>query len=176
MSINKLMESKKNLILIGMMGSGKSTIGSILAKKLELEFIDIDKKIEEKEGVAIATIFKKKGESYFRQIEEKISIDLLNSNKKIISLGGGGFVNKNIQKIVLRDHVSFWLNWKNSTLINRIKNSKKRPLAISFDVKQLEKLIIDRSQIYSKAKFKIYCENLNKNEIINKIINIYEKI
>ena len=61
-------------------------------------------------------------------------------------------------------------------LINRIKNSKKRPLAISFDVKQLEKLIIDRSQIYSKAKFKIYCENLNKNEIINKIINIYEKI
>ena len=135
MSINKLMESKKNLILIGMMGSGKSTVGSILAKKLELEFIDIDKKIEEKEGIAIATIFKKKGESYFRQIEEKISIDLLNSNKKIISLGGGGFVNKNINPLC---QISFF-DKKNTNQLCKMKmNEITNLMPLNFTETQIQ--------------------------------------
>ncbi len=71
------MESKKNIVLIGMMGSGKSSIGKILSKKLSLNFIDIDKKIEESEKLTVSEIFKKNGENYFRKIEEKISLKSL---------------------------------------------------------------------------------------------------
>ena len=86
------MESKKNLVLLGFMGSGKSTIGSILANKLNLDFIDVDYHLEKEEGISISKIFSAKGESYFRKIEEKISIKLLKLNNKVISLGGGGFI------------------------------------------------------------------------------------
>ena len=75
------MESKKNLVLLGFMGSGKSTIGSILANKLNLDFIDVDHQLEKEEGISISEIFSTKGESYFRKIEEKISIKLLKLNK-----------------------------------------------------------------------------------------------
>ena len=170
------MESKKNLVIIGMMGSGKSTIGSLLSKKLKYDFIDIDKKIEKDEGLEILSIFKKKGEKYFRKIEEKISIELLASEKKVISLGGGAFINKNIQKLVLKDHVSFWLNWKSKTILNRIKNNNKRPLANNLNDEQIKKLIFERNKFYNKANYKIDCENLYKNEIVEKIKKIYEKL
>ena len=71
------MKSKKNIVLIGMMGSGKSSIGKILSEKLKLDFIDIDTKIQEVENYTIAEIFSKRGESYFRKIEEDISISYL---------------------------------------------------------------------------------------------------
>ena len=68
------------------------------------------------------------------------------------------FINNNIQGIVLKDSVSFWLNWKNSTLVNRIKRNKKRPLTINANEKQLKKLIKERSEVYYKANYKIDCE------------------
>ena len=176
MSIIKLMESKKNLVLVGMMGSGKSTIGSILAKKLKYEFIDIDNKIEEIEKLTISEIFETNGEKYFRKIEEKISSNLITGIKKVISLGGGGFNNNNIQKKILTNNISFWLSWKNSTIINRIKNNKKRPLARSLDEKELKKLIKLRDNVYVKADYKVDCDNLTKNEICEKIKEIYEKL
>ena len=77
--------------------------------------------------------------------------------------------------IRLYNNFSFWLNWKNSTLINRIKKSKKRPVAFYSSKKNLEKLINDRSKIYSEANFKINCETLSKNMIVNQIIDLYEK-
>jgi len=168
------MNSKKNLILIGMMGSGKSTIGSLIAKKLNLELVDSDREIEKKEKMAISEIFKVKGELYFREIEEKIVMKLIDLEPKIISLGGGSFLNKKIQKKILSDCISFWLNWRNATIISRIKFSKKRPLAINLNHDQLTKLILSRSKIYMKANHKINCENLKRNEIVNKIIKIYE--
>ena len=75
------MKSKKNLVLLGMMGSGKSTIGSLLSKKLNIHFFDIDNIIEEKMDMAIIEIFEKMGENFFRNLEEKITIKFLNSNK-----------------------------------------------------------------------------------------------
>ena len=175
MSIKKNMESKKNLVLVGMMGSGKSTIGSLLAEKLGLQFLDIDKLIEQEENSTISNIFEKKGENYFRKIEEKITIKMLESSDKVISLGGGAFINKNIQKVVLKNHISVWLKWKSSTLIKRIKDNKKRPLATSLNEKKLKELIINRSIMYNKANLKIDCDNLNKNEIVDKITLNYEK-
>ena len=99
----------------------------------------------------------------------------LNLSKKIISLGGGGFINDNIQKKVLKENISIFLNWKDTTLMERIENSKKRPLAMKSNNKELRELITFRSKIYKKANHIINCENLSKNEIVDIIIKIYEK-
>ena len=168
------MKSKKNLVFLGMMGSGKSSIGSLISKKLKLNFIDIDQEIEKEVGLSIKKIFETKGESYFRKFEEKITLKKLKFNSTVISLGGGAFTNKHIRKDVLKNHISFWLNWQNEILLNRIKNSKKRPLAFNSTDNELSDLIKKRSSIYSKALYEIKCDNLSKNEIVNKILKINE--
>ena len=169
------MKSKENLVFLGMMGSGKSSIGLLVAKKLKLDFIDVDKEIEKELGISISKIFEERGEDYFRKIEEKITLKVLKTNLTVISLGGGAFMNKVIRKEVLKNHISFWLSWKSSTIISRIKKSKKRPIAFNLDENNLKKLITDRSTIYSEAKFKINCETLSKNMIVKNIIKLYEK-
>jgi len=169
------MKSNKNIVLLGMMGTGKSTIGYLLSKKMNLEFYDIDRIIEKEENSKITEIFKYKGEDYFRKIEEKICLKILKLNNKIISLGGGSFLNRKIRKQVQINHLSFWLNWNASTIIKRITKNKKRPLLISLSENDINKLIINRKKIYRKAKFKINCENLSKNEIVNNIIDLYER-
>ena len=168
------MKIKENLVFLGMMGSGKSSIGSLIAKKLELNFIDIDSEIENELGISIKKIFDTKGENYFRKFEEKITLKKLKLNPVVISLGGGAFMNKNIKKEVLKNHLSFWLNWNYKTLLSRIKYSKKRPLAINAKDDELVRLIKKRSDIYSKALYEIKCDNLSKNEIVKKIVDIYE--
>ena len=169
------MNLNKNIVLVGMMGSGKSTIGYLLSKSINLKHVDIDKLIEKETGLKIYDIFEKKGEEYFRNLEEKITLKLLKSKKNIISLGGGGFINKNIRKEVLNNNISFWLKWKSSTIIQRILKSKKRPLTKNATENDLKKLINDRLKIYSEANFKINCENLKKSMITKQIIEIYEK-
>ena len=168
------MKSKENIVFLGMMGSGKTSIGTLVAKKLKLNFIDIDKEIEKQIGNTIKKIFENKGESYFRKVEETVTLKYLKLDSVIISLGGGGFVNKNIRKEVLKKHTSFWLSWKNEILLDRIKNSKKRLLAFNSSDNELINLIKRRSSIYSKALFEIKCDNLSKNEIVKKILKIYE--
>ena len=168
------MKSKKNLVFLGMMGSGKSSIGSLIAKKLQLNFIDIDNVIENELGLSIKKIFETKGENYFRKFEEKTTLKKLKSNSTVISLGGGAFSNKEIRKEVIKNHISFWLNWSDDILLNRIKNSKKRPLAFNSSENEIIDLIKKRSNIYSKALYKIECDNLTKNEIVKEILKIYE--
>ncbi len=168
------MKIKENLVFLGMMGSGKSSIGSLAAKRLKLNFIDIDKEIEKELGTSIKKIFKTKGESYFRKFEEKITLKKLKLNSVVISLGGGAFTNRNIRKEVLKDNLSFWLNWDENILLSRIKNSKKRPLAFYATDNELIDLIQKRSNIYSKALYEIKCDNLSKNQIVKKILEIYE--
>jgi shikimate kinase len=168
------MKSKENLVFLGMMGSGKSSIGSLIAKKLKLDFIDVDKEIEKELGISISKIFEIKGEDYFRKIEEKVTLKVLKINPAVISLGGGAFINKVIRKEILKSDISFWLNWNNEILLNRIKNSKKRPLALNLKENELIDLIKKRSNIYSKALYEIKCDKLSKNEIVKKILKIYE--
>ncbi len=168
------MNSKENLVFLGMMGSGKSSIGKLVSKKLNINFIDVDDEIEKKIGMKISKIFENKGEKYFRRIEEILTIKYLKRKKSVISLGGGAFLNNNIKKEILENHISFWLNWDIKTLINRIYNSKKRPIAIKSSKNEIEELIKKRSTIYSRAMYKIDCQNLTKSEIVKKIVEIYE--
>jgi shikimate kinase/shikimate kinase/3-dehydroquinate synthase len=168
------MKSKENLVFLGMMGSGKSSIGSLVAKKLKLNFIDVDKEIEKELGISISKIFETKGEDYFRKFEEKITLKILRINSVVVSLGGGAFVNKMIRKEVLKNHISFWLNWNSEILLNRIKNSKKRPLAFNSTENELIDLIKKRSNIYSKALYEIKCDRMSKNEIVKKVLKNYE--
>ena len=170
------MKSNKNLILIGMMGSGKSTIGRLLAEKLNLRFFDIDFLIENKTSMKIDEIFEKKGEDEFRNLEKEITLKFLNKTNCIISLGGGAFINEIIKTKVKKKGIAIWLNWNSQTLINRIRKNKKRPIALNLDDNGLKDLINSRSKIYSKANYKINCENMNKTEIIKKITQIYEHI
>ena len=168
------MNLKKNLVFLGMMGSGKSSIGTLVSKKLDLPFIDIDNLIVTSTGMSVSKIFENKGEVYFRNLEEKITLQYLNKNNNVISLGGGAFINNKIRKEILANHFSFWLNWDESILLQRIKNSEKRPLAFKSTDQEIRKIIKNRSKIYAYAQFKIDCNKLTKTEIVKKIIKIYE--
>jgi len=168
------MKLKKNLVLLGMMGSGKSTIGNLISQKLDINFVDTDSVIEKLTKMTISDIFLKKGEKYFRDLEEKITMKSLNTTNTVISLGGGVFMNEIIRTEVIKNHFSFWLNLDTPTLLNRIKKNKKRPIVLKLSDYEIVKLIEFRAKTYSKAKFKINCYKLTKTEIVKKIIKLYE--
>ena len=167
---------EKNLTLTGMMGVGKSTIGKNLAKKLKCNFIDVDKLIENNEGMSINLIFKKKSESYFRKIESEIALSVLKKTNSVISLGGGAFLNNSIRRSIKKLSVSFWLDVPIDLLINRLKRTKKRPLLNNKNINEtVKKIYFERKKIYSEADFKIKCNSLKTEEIVDKILKLYEK-
>ncbi len=173
--IQKSEKFKKNLTLTGMMGVGKSYIGKNLAKRLKYKFIDVDKIIEIREGSSINLIFKNKSENYFREIEKKITLEVLKQEKVVISLGGGAFLNKIIRENIKKKSVSFWLDVNLNELIKRLEKSKKRPLLYKKDIgNTVKKIYLIRKNIYNKANYKINCSLLKSSEIIEKIIKLYE--
>ena len=166
---------KKNLTLTGMMGVGKSTIGKTLSKHLQMEFVDIDKIIEKKLNLTIDKIFKSEGEVFFRKVEEKTTLEEVKKKNKVISLGGGAFMNKKIRDCIISDTKSFWLDLDLNVLKDRLSRSKKRPLLINKNIKlMLEKIYMQRKKNYSLANFKIDCNDLPANLIVKKIIKLYE--
>ena len=167
---------RKNLVLLGMMGVGKTTIGKIVAKKLGLEFVDTDENIEKKFSMKISEIFKKKGEKFFRIEEEKEVLKSLTKNNCVIALGGGAFINESIRNSILKNAISMWLDNDLITLSKRIKWNKKRPLLDKKNnQKKINKLYDERKNIYKLADYKIVCNDLNKEDIANKIIVFYEQ-
>ena len=167
---------KKNLILLGMMGVGKSTLGKIVAKKQNLNFIDTDTNIEKKLSMTIYDIFKKKGEKFFRAEEEKEVLKSLEKENSVIALGGGAFVNKTVRNYVLKNATSIWLDVSLKTLNKRVYWNKKRPLLNKKNNQEIiSKLYSTRKNIYKQANYKIKCNGLNKKDIVKKIINFYEK-
>ena len=167
---------EKNLTLTGMMGVGKSTIGKKLAKKLNYNFIDVDKTIEVKEGQSINSIFRNKSESYFRKIESDITLTELKRKNSVISLGGGSFIDNTIRRKVKKLSVSFWLDVPIEELIKRLSKSKQRPLLYKKNISEtVKKIYFDRKKIYNEADFRIKCFSQNSEEIANKILTLYEK-
>ncbi len=168
------MDSKENIVFLGMMGSGKTTIGKLVSKKLNLNFFDTDKTIEDELNMKISKIFREKGENFFREFEEKVTLNILKKKNIVIAIGGGAFLNKNIREKILANHISIWLKWKDEILLGRIKKSFKRPLALNSSKKELLNMIKKRSTIYSKALYNIDCNNLTKDQLVDEIVNIYE--
>ena len=167
---------KKNLVVLGMMGVGKTTVGKIVAKKQGMEFIDTDKNIEGKCLMKISEIFKKKGEKFFRSEEEKEVLKSLQKNNCTIALGGGAFINKTIRDNVLKNTVSMWLDIDLKTLNKRTKWNKNRPLLDKENNQEkINKLYSERKNIYKLANHRINCNNLDKKNIAKKIISFYEK-
>ena len=159
-----------------MMGVGKSTVGRIVAKNLNLKFIDTDFNIEKKNSMKISEIFKKKGEKFFRQEEEIEVLKSLKLNKSVIALGGGAFMNKKVRDSVLKNCISFWVDLNIKTINKRIKWNKRRPLAIGENaLEKVKKLYLERKNTYKLAKYKINCNNLTKENIVKKIIFFYEQ-
>ena len=156
------------------MGAGKSTIGRLVAKRLNVRFIDIDKIIEKSEKKSIKRIFDDDGEKYFREIEEKITLKIIENKIAVIALGGGAFMNNKIRELVLNSCVSIWLKVNLNKLISRYNNNR-RPLLnkkkLDTDVK---KIYQSRKKIYGLANFEINCDNIGKTKIVQKIIKFYE--
>ena len=166
---------KKNLVLLGMMGVGKTTLGKIIAEKQGKKFIDIDANIESRNLMTINEIFRRKGENFFRQEEEIEVLKCLKKDNCVIALGGGAFVNSKIRDVVLKIAVSFWLDIDVKIIKQRVKRTQKRPLLEKNNVqKTIEDLLLKRKNFYKLADHKIICDKLNKEDITNKIIDLYE--
>ena len=158
-----------------MMGSGKSTIGKSLSERLNFEFADTDSIIENRILLSVSEIFKIKGEKFFREIEVEESLKLVEKKGIVIALGGGAFLNSKVREKVKKTCFSVWLSLSIDELFRRTQNNQKRPLLKDNDNKEkLIELYNQREKIYSLADYKIDCNSKNKNEIIKKIIEVYE--
>ncbi len=154
-----------------MMGVGKSTIGRLIAKRLKVKFIDVDKVIERNEEKSIKRIFEDNGEKYFRKLEERITFKILKKKKIVIALGGGAFMNNEIREKVLSSCTSVWLKVNLDILIKRYKKNNRRPLLnkkkLDTDVRKIYQL---RKKIYNLANFKVNCDNMSKTKVVEKIL------
>ena len=168
----------KTIILTGMMGSGKTTVGRNLANKLNRTFIDSDHEISLASGLTIKEIFEKFGENYFRVGERKIINSILNNNNKtILSVGGGAFVNNQSRGIINSKGISVWLKANYETLHKRLKkNIDNRPIfdGQNFETK-LKELISSREISYKKAHINVNVDNISITKIVNAIIIELEK-
>lgn len=156
-----------NIVLIGFMGSGKSTIGKILSKKLKMKFIDTDELIEEELGLSIPQIFEKYGEVYFREIEKKVVKKLLNFDNYVLSTGGGVVLQEENTKILKRIGIIFYLHISLNEVKNRIKDTSTRPL-----FSHSEKIFNHRLPIYRQTSdYIINVDKLSPEMVVNKIVS-----
>ncbi len=166
---------KKNVVLTGMMGVGKSTVGKNLAERLNYKFVDIDRLIEKIEGCSIKIIFKQKSEIYFRKLEKQVTLRELEKENIVLALGGGAFLDKSVRQEIQKKSISFWLDTNLDILIKRLKKTNKRPLLYQKNLSQtVKKIYLDRKKTYSKANFKIKCDNIKTEKIVYEIIRHYE--
>ncbi|MBT8316234.1 MAG: shikimate kinase [Lutibacter sp.] len=166
------------IVLLGYMASGKSTIGVILGKKLNIQFIDLDTFIEEKEQLSISEIFKQKGEIYFRKKEGEYLSELLDSeNDLIISLGGGTPCYGNNMNKIQELSTSFYLNASINTIFERLKDEKtQRPLVTNIGEHNLKEYIakhlFERNEFYKKATNSIDINDKSAFQIIEEIVDL----
>ena len=147
-----MFELKKTVALVGMMGSGKSAVGKVVASLINVPFIDADVEIERAAKLSIPEIFERHGEKFFREKEDQVIKRLLQAVPCILATGGGAFTNKNIRKSIDRHGVSVWLNADVTTLWSRVKHKKTRPLLQTNNPKEtLTNIYIERREIYSLA-------------------------
>jgi len=167
--LNFKKNTKKNVCLIGLMGSGKTVIGRELSRILKLNFIDTDYEIEKNIGKSIKIIFEEHGETFFRNIEEEICLKVLEKRNSILSLGGGSILNRKIRNSIKSNSYSIFINVDLNIILKRLGNSKKRPLLNNENREEvLKNLYIERIKYYNQADLTIK-NDLDKRAVINKI-------
>jgi len=146
-----------NIYLIGFMGAGKTTVGRLLAEKLDLPFVDLDDVIEKKTDLTIPMIFEKHGENYFRQLEADCLQRIAQYSGNIIATGGGIILSIENRKIMKNTGITIYLKWRTNILYQRIKNGSSRPIINSIDEDQLyqhiEKVMLERQLYYKTADY-----------------------
>ena len=168
------MENSHNKIfLLGFMGSGKSTLGKKLAKKLDLPFFDLDKYIEEYTGVTISEIFKAKGELHFRELETQLLTKLIsNNNRYLIAVGGGAPCFNNNIDLINNNGTSIYLKYNVGILASRLFIAKaERPLIANKTKEELvdfiSKLLSEREQFYTQSKIVVEGNNINPKQVLD---------
>ena len=167
--LNFKKNTKKNVCLVGLMGSGKTVIGRELSRILKLNFIDTDYEIEKNIGKSIKIIFEEHGETFFRNIEQEICLKVLEKRNSILSLGGGSILNRKIRNSIKSNSYSIFINVDLNIILKRLGNSKKRPLLNNENREEvLKNLYNERIKYYNQADL-IIKNDLDKRNVINKI-------
>ncbi len=163
--------------LIGMMGTGKSKFGRLVANNLNFIFYDIDFLIEKKFQTTIKDLFQKHGELFFRNIEKetikKLIFKILEKNEKvIISIGGGAFDNEETRELLLKNTNVIWLNTPLNILVDRVGDGSKRPMIQGNKKQAIQKLLKKRKKFYSLSHHQLNTHNLSQNQVTDNIINL----
>lgn len=164
---------KSLVVLIGMMGVGKSSAGFVLSKVLKYRFIDVDKEIEKQQNKSITAIFNEFGESYFRKLEKDYIQSVANSKNTVIALGGGAFENVQTQNLLKKNGVVIFLKATPQTIFKRIHTEIHRPLLKkNFSVDTINFILKKRIKNYEKAHFIIDTNNKTRKEVVRKILGV----
>ncbi len=157
------------IVLVGMMGCGKSHVGKVLGQALGAEFYDVDHVIEEKQGMSISEIFDQRGEMFFRDAEARIMSELIDRGTAVISSGGGALIRESTLRKVLGEAVSIWINTDVDVLLRRLAGDTTRPLLQEGDARnKLLSLLDERLPLYGQAD--IYVENNgDEADVMNEI-------
>jgi len=163
---------RENIIITGFMGSGKSIVAEELARKLGMEFIDMDQIIEE-QGMSISDIFSRYGEKYFREQENKLVKELSQKENMVIATGGGTLLSADNAKILSEKGEIICLYADSKVLYNRVKRKNNRPLLRGENLlDRINQLVEERKKIYDNIKLKIDTSDLNIQEVVDRIIDI----
>ena len=168
---NSAATTNKPLVLIGLMGVGKTTVGRRLAKKLNLPFVDADEEIEKAADMSIAEIFDRFGEDYFRDGERRVIARLMEDKRQVIATGGGAFINEETRALILSNATAIWLDADIDVLISRVSRRDTRPLLKNADAGEvLRDLAVKRNPIYAQAHVHVLGNDAPHESTVNNII------
>ncbi|MEM8796369.1 MAG: shikimate kinase [Pseudomonadota bacterium] len=162
----------RNIVFVGMMGSGKSAIGKRLAFNLDLDFIDADQEIEEAANMSIPEMFETFGEEHFRDGERRVIERLMNGGPIVLSTGGGAFMNERTRELVAEKGVSIWLQADFETLMERVRRKENRPLLKTADPEAtMRKLLAEREPVYAEADITVASRNESHETVVSAVAN-----
>lgn len=162
---------RRNLVFVGLMGAGKSAIGKLVAQQMRVPFIDTDAEIERVSRMTISELFAKYGEAEFRSLETRVIRRLMRSGPKVISTGGGAFINENTRRNVKRFAVSIWLSADLDVLWERVNKRDHRPLLKTENPKDtLAALMEKRYPIYAEADITVNSRDVRKELIVEEVL------
>ena len=168
---------KSKIVLVGMMGSGKTTIGKLLSKKFSLPFYDSDEEIVKKLGMSIVDIFQSQGEEVFREEEAKTIKKILRKDQYICALGGGSLLSQEIRDIVKKDIISIWLQASVDDLYERLKDDKSRPKLDVMDTRaEIFNLNQQREKFYKMSDIVVNTGNKSEDMIVSEIVPLIEDL